>query len=147
MADETIPWEFMPQPPYGTAPGPLVDDATVLADFALRAEAGHSSLLHVEGPTLVADGDMAAGLWIGPGVVLVRIDLPDDLAEVKTSLEESLAAAGLERLDEDSLLAGPVALQELGLRLSNWDLWGTDIDVAFEALRRGAVGDQELPAW
>jgi hypothetical protein len=139
----------MPQPPYGAAPGPLVDDATVLAAFAGgdEGEAGHSRLLHVEGPALMADGDLAAGLRIGPQVVLVRIDLPEDLAGVGSALGGALAAEGLECLDQDSLLAGPVALQVLGLRLSSWDLWGTDLDGAFDALRRGAVGDQELPTW
>jgi hypothetical protein len=122
-----------------------VDDDEVVAAYAGNGPASHSARLHVEGPTLMVNGDVAAGLRLGPDVVLVRVDLPDEASDVRTALEQALAAESLECLDEGSLLALPVALQILGLRLSTWDLWGTDVDVAFTALRHWAIGDQELP--
>ena len=147
VGDEITPF-VLPQPPYGAAPGPLVEDEAVLEAYARNGgEVGHSSLLHVEGASLVADGDVAAGLWIAENVLLVRVDLPEDLLHVRASLARALEAAGLQCLDEESLLAGPVALQVLGFRLSTWDLWGNDIEVAFEALRRAAVGDQAVRLW
>ncbi len=136
----------LPLPPYGSASGLFVDDATVVAAYARNEPECHSVRLHVEGPTLVVDSDVAAGLRLGPDVVLVRVDLPDELVDVRPALEQALAAESLRCVDEQSLLALPVALQVLGLRLSSWDLWGTDVDVAFAALRRGAVGDQDLPS-
>lgn len=147
VGEDVTPF-VLPQPPYGAAPGPLVDDDAVLAAYANNGgEVGHSSLLHVEGASLLADGDVAVGLWIAENVVLVRVDLPEDLLHVGAALAHALEAAGLQRLDEQSLLAGPVALQVLGFRLSTWDLWGADLEIAFEALRRAAVGEQAIRLW
>jgi hypothetical protein len=47
-------------------------------------------------------------------------------------------------LDSETLLGVPVGIQLAGLRLSSWDLWGTDLDEAFAALRRAATGDSFL---
>lgn len=144
MADgSTSP--VMPLPPYGTAPGLLTDDDSVLSVFAGGESGAHSERLHLEGPALMVDGDQAAGLRLGPDVVLVRLDLPEDVDDVRRPLEAALAAEGLVRLDDVTTLALPVALQVLGLRLSSWDLWGRDLDDAFSALRFAAIGDQELP--
>lgn len=136
----------MPLPPYGVAPGPLIDDESVLMAFARDLPEGHSEQLHVEGPALFVDGDIPAGLRLGPDVVLVRVDLPLEFDFVSQSLGSALASDGMACLDESSKLALPVALQVLGLRLSTWDLWGKDVDGAFAVLRDAAVGDQELPA-
>jgi hypothetical protein len=136
----------LPLPPYGSASGPLVDDGAVVARYACNGPVCHSPRLHVEGPTLLVDGDVAAGLRLGPEVVLVRVDLPDEVVDVRPALERALTAESLVCVDEASLLALPVALQMLGLRLSTWDLWGTDVDVAFAALRQHAIGDQGLPS-
>ena len=54
--------------------------------------------------------------------------------------EHAVREAGMVLLDERTLLATPVALQRLGLRISEWDLWGDDIDEAFARLREIAVG-------
>jgi hypothetical protein len=143
--DRTETWVH-PLPPFGTASGPLVDDGEVVTSYVGEGPPCHSARLHIEGPTLVVDGDVAAGLRLGPDVVMVRVDLPDEASDVRSRLEQALAAESLECLDESSTLALPVALQILGLRLSAWDLWGTDVDVAFAALRRCAIGDQEFPA-
>lgn len=136
-----------PLPPYGEPPGPRVDDAEVLLGFARGRAVGHSEVFHVEGNALVAGGDVAAGLRVAAGAVLVRVDLPEDLVGHKASVEMALAAEGLTLLDEETLLAAPAAVQVLGLRGSTWDLWGTDLDEAFAALRAVAVGEQVLPPW
>ena len=129
-------------PPFGEPPGPRTDDGAVLAAFVEGGPAGHSGRFHVEEAALVAGGDVAVALRLGHGAVLVRLDLPDARAGVQPEVERALAAAGMERLDRDTLLGVPVALQLLGLRLSSWDLWGHDIDAAFAALRAIAVGDR-----
>ncbi len=132
-------------PPFIEPTGPAVDDATVLAGYARDEPAGHSPRFHVERPTLIVGRTFAAALRVGPRTLLVRDDLPDDLAPAKAEVEEALVAAGMTRFDEQTLLATPVALQLLGLRLSSWDLWGVDIDEAFADLRAACVADPPLP--
>ncbi len=143
--DPSSPWAI-PLPPYGVPLGPATDDGTVLSGFARHDPVpGHSKHLHVEGEALLVDGDVPIALRLRPGVVLARTDLPEDLEAFAPRVAEVLAGAGMELLDEATLLAAPVAMQVLGLRLSSWDLWGEDIDVAFAALRAAAVGEQALP--
>lgn len=132
-------------PPYGEPAGPVVDDAAVLSAFARGEGTGHSEQFHTEGAVLVARRDVAAAMRIGPGSVLVRRDLPESLAHVRAAVEEALAAEGMSALDQETLLAAPVAVQILGLRLSSWDLWGRDLDGAFTALRAAAVGEPIEP--
>ncbi len=131
--------------PFAQPTGPAVDDGAVLTSFARDQAAGHSTRFHVERPTLLVGRNVAAAVRIGPRTVLVRADLPDPLAGAKAEVEEALAGEGLTCFDEDTLLATPVALQLFGLRLSSWDLWGDDIDVAFAVLRSGCVADQAGP--
>ncbi len=126
-------------PPFIEPTGPSVDDAAVLAAFVHGVPAGYSPRFHVERPALLIERTFAAALRIGGDVVLVRADLPDDLRYCKGLVEEALVAEGLVCLDEDTLLGLPAALHLLGLRLSSWDLWGSDIDIAFAALRQAAV--------
>ncbi|MDQ3304499.1 MAG: hypothetical protein M3535_00695 [Actinomycetota bacterium] len=132
-------------PPFVEPTGPAVDDGEVLRSFARDRTAGHSPRFHVERPTLLVGRNVAAAVRIGPRTVLVRADLPDVVAGAKAEVEEALAAEGLACFDEDTLLATPVALQLLGLRVSSWDLWGDDIDAAFAVLRAGCIADQSGP--
>ncbi len=132
-------------PPFVEPAGPAVADATVVRCFARHEAGGHSPRFHVESPTLLVGRNVAAAARIGPRTVLVRADLPERLADVKGEVEDALAAEGLVCFDEDTLLATPIALQLLGLRLSSWDLWGDDIDQAFAALRAGCVAEQSGP--
>ncbi|MGH9122938.1 MAG: hypothetical protein ACRDYC_13510, partial [Acidimicrobiales bacterium] len=133
-------------PPYGVPPGEPVDDARVLESYALEGPPCFGRRLHIEGPTLIVDADVAAGLRVAPDVVLVRVDLPEETLDMRVPLEWALADhAGYELLDEENVLAVVVALQVLGIRLSSWNVWGKDLESAFDALRRGAVGEQELP--
>lgn len=89
----------------------------------------------------MAQADVACAIRMGPDGVLLRLDLPEDLQNVKGIVETAMTAAGMTKLDEETKLGPAVAIQLLGLRLSTWDLWGTDIDQAFSDLRTSAAGD------
>jgi len=131
-------------PPFGEPSGTPADDGTVLEDFLAgdRPRADHySELFHVEGKVLMVQADMACAIRIGPTGVLVRLDLPDELAGVKPALERAMVGRGMAGLDNETKLGPAVAIQLLGLRLSTWDLWGGDIDAAFAELRTAAAGD------
>lgn len=131
-------------PPFGEPAGDRVDDATVLAAF-VRDEPSqvHSAQFHIEGAVLVAGGDVAAAIRIGPRSFLLRADLPEDLQGAKRAVEQALQAEGITFLDGETLLAAPVAIQVLGIRMSTWDLWGADIDESFARLRASAAGEWE----
>lgn len=131
-------------PPFGEPAGPSYDDdEALLRAFIGRESAGHSGRYHIEGAALMTGGDAAAALWIGPDTVLVRADLPRSLADRRGPLEGALRAEGFELLDADTLFAAPIAIQVLGLRVSSWDLWGRDLDRAFEELRTAAAGGED----
>ncbi len=117
-------------------------DVDVVLAFVQGQPAGHSERFHLEGPgVLVAGFDLAMGMRIGEDTVLVRLDVPSDAEDHKAMIEEVLAGHGMTLLDEQTVLALPVAVQWLALRASTWDLWGRDIDESFAALRTAAVGD------
>ncbi|MGI8937567.1 MAG: hypothetical protein ACR2JF_05000 [Iamia sp.] len=120
-------------------------DAQVLASFARDEVAGHSRRLHVEADVLLVDVLEVLALRLTPRTVLVRRDLSEEARAFWPELERALAASGSVCLDECSLLGVPVALQVVGLRLSEWDLWGDDIDDAFAVLRSIATGDASGP--
>lgn len=131
-------------PPYGEPGGTPGDDTSVLDDFLDRAGPKadhHSPMFHVEGNVLMAQADVACAIRIGPDGVLLRLDLPEDLESVKRTVEVAMSGAGMVKLDEETKLGPAVAIQLLGLRLSTWDLWGTDIDRTFGELRTAAAGD------
>jgi len=129
-------------PPYGEPVGDRADDARVLQVFINDEPAlAHSPLLHLEGATLVADGDVSVALRLAPRTFLFRRDLPPDVDAATRLLAEALLAAGITCLDEDSPLAAAVAIQVLGLRTASWDLWGSDIDESFAELRGAAAGE------
>jgi len=129
-------------PPYGEPVGDRVDDARVLEVFiGDEPVLVHSSLLHLEGATLVAGGDVATAMRIAPRTFLLRIDIPPDLEPATRAVQQALTAAGMKCVDSESLLAAPVAIQVLGLRTSTWDLWGSDIDDSFAELRAAAAGE------
>lgn len=134
-----------PVPPFTEPTGPAVDDASVLSAFVRDEAAGHSPSFHVERPMLLVDRMVAAALRIGPRTILVRADLPPDLGWAKERVEEALTAEGMACFDEETLLATPVVVQLIGIRASSWDLWGSDIDDAFAALRSAATAEQPGP--
>ena len=119
-----------------------MDDGDVLTAF-LRDEPSliYSEHFHVEGSVLVGGGDMATVLRVAPRTFLLRVDLPEDLRAVRPVVEAAMEAEGLSLLDQETLLAAPVAIQKVGLRFSTWDLWGAQIDEAFADLRHAAAGE------
>jgi hypothetical protein len=129
-----------PLPPYVEPRGPAGDDQSVVRAFIRSEPAPFSDRFHVEGPVLIAGRDVPAALRLGPGSALVRADLPEDLLPAKALVEQVLSEEGMELLDAETLFAAPVAVQMAGLRMSSWDLWGSDIDQAFAALRQAAQG-------
>lgn len=127
------------------AGGPQETDEAVLAGFLAGQSAGTSKSFGIEDSVLNVDGDVAAAIRLNADTVLTRRDLPDDVLWAAGSLAEALPLAGYTLLDEESILAVPVALQVVGIRLSSWDLWGRDLDQAFAALRTAAVGEDWNP--
>lgn len=134
-------------PPYADPTGPLNDDKAVVHAFLQRVYVGHSSRFHVEDDALVVDRDVTAALRIGPATILVRIDPPDEQLDAKAIVEAVLTAEGYRCFDEDTLLAAPIAIQVLGLRISSWDLWGREIEEAFNTLRAAAAGEELNTIW
>jgi len=129
------------RPPFSQPTGPRVPDAAVVDAFARGEATGHSPRLHAEADVLLVDRADAVALRLVPRALLVRVDGTEAAATIVPVVEQALTDAGLERLDERTLLGVPVALQLVGVRLSEWDLWGDDIDVAFAALRAIAAGE------
>jgi hypothetical protein len=130
-----------PLPPYVEPRGPRDSDEEVVRAFLRHQGPGpHSDRLHVEDTVLRVDSDMPLALWLGPRTVLVLFDAPDDVVDVRTTVEAVLAAEGLRLLDRQTPLGIAVGIQLVGARMATWDLWGADIDEAFAALRAGAVG-------
>jgi hypothetical protein len=137
-----------PRPPYFDPPGPRADDDAVVRAFLRGDIPPHSERLHVEGPVLLGDRDVALALKLAPTggeaaqarAVLLRLDLPEELLPLRQAVESVLAAAGMSLLDHDNPLAIAVGVQLVAARMSSWDLWGADIDDAFADLRAAAVG-------
>lgn len=133
-----------PLPPLYQPRGPRDSDEEVVRAFLRhRGPSPHSERLHVEDTVLRVDGDMPLALWIGPRSVLVLFDIPQQLAGIRAVVEQALTGEGLTKLDEQSPLAIAVGVQLVGARTVTWDLWGADIDEAFAALRRAAVGGDD----
>jgi len=133
-----------PLPPLYQPRGPRDSDEEVVRAFLRQAgPTPHSERLHVEDRVLRADGDMPLALWIGPRSVLVLFDAPDDLVDIRDTVERALTQDGLTKLDEQSPLGIAVGIQAVGARAATWDLWGADIDDAFAHLRTAAVGGDD----
>lgn len=130
-------------PPFAQPTGPRMADAPVVDAFARGEPVGHSKRLHTEADVLLVDRAEVVALRLARGVLLVRVDGTPQAATIMPAVERTLRAAGLIRLDERTLLGVPVALQLVGLRLSEWDLWGDDLDAAFAALRAAAAGEPD----
>ncbi len=90
----------------------------------------------------MANRDVPVALRIGPRSMLIQAELPGDLTEAKSVVEEIFTAEGLSLLDEKTLYGVAVGVQMVGIRYSSWDLWGADIDQAFADLRIAAAGGE-----
>ena len=129
-------------PLYSEGPAePPEEDGAVLAAYAAGRPSGRSASFSREGPILMVDGDVPAALRLDPRTVLVRGDLPDDVAWARPLVAAAVEEAGYQLCDENTLFAMPVAIQVLALTYSEWDLWGLDLDAAFAALRVAALGE------
>ncbi len=137
MSDWPLPPLYEPRGPRDT------DEEVVRAFLRHDGPTPHSERLHVEDRVLRADGDMPLALWVGPRTVLLLFDIPDDLADLRARVEETLAGEGLTMLDAQSPLGIAVGVQLVGARAATWDLWGDDIDAAFAELRKAAVGGDD----
>jgi hypothetical protein len=122
-------------------PEPPEEDHVVLTAFAAGLPSGRSTSYAMEGPVLMVDGDVPAALRLDPRTILLRQDLPDDVAWARAPVAAAVEEAGYLLCDEDTLFATPVAVQVLALTHSEWDLWGVDLDEAFAALRVAALGE------
>jgi len=127
------------------AAGPAKEDEAVLAAFAAGLPSERSASFSIEGPVLMVDGDVPAALRLDPRSVLLRQDLPEDVMWAKDKVAGAVEGAGYLLCDENTLFATPVAIQALALTYSEWDLWGQDLDEAFEALRVAALGEAWNP--
>lgn len=126
-------------PAYGAPEGPLCTRGELLERFIRGEGTGRGGRLRVEGSMLITESGAVAALLVGPHAVLVRGTgaLEDPAAEVSGEL----TAAGLALVEADPLLADVVAMMACGLLGTRWDLWGRDVVIAREGLRRAAAGD------
>lgn len=129
-----------PLPPYLQPHGPHADDASVVRAWVRGDIAPYSDRLHVEGPVLLVERDITAALRLELRSVLVRMDLPESCAGILPSITEVLTTEGLVLLESDNQLAMSVAMQLVALRISSWDLWGLDREMATAALNEAAMG-------
>lgn len=129
-------------PPFGEPAGAECSVDELVRGFARGGHDGVARPFHVEGPVLLVDDDQPIGLRLQGGAVLVRTDTDDEYGDQRAVVEQALEADGLSLLAPDTDLAAVVAIQIVGLRASNWDLWGEDQDAAFAALRAAAAGDE-----
>lgn len=132
-------------PPFVDPVGTPGTDSQALESFVLGTDPYWSSLFHTEGPALVGGRAVTMALRVGKRSVLVRTDPSEDLEPARHDVEQALARAGYQCCDEETLWGTPVALQVLGLRMSTWDLWGEDLEVAFAELRSAAEGEEDAP--
>ena len=131
-------------PPFGIPLGDEADDARVLEVFVEDQPVFvHSPTFHLEGTALVAGGDIAVAMRLAPRTFLVRLDVPPGIEAARDAVQRRLGASGMSLVDNETLLAAPIAIQVLGLRTSSWDLWGADIDESFAELRAAAAGEWE----
>ena len=129
-------------PPYAEPSRPLLDDDALIRGYVRGDRTGHSEQFHIEGDTLMVARGLPLALRLDRDSLLLRIDLPERLLPARSLLQEVMGEEGMSLLDADTMLAAAVAIQVLGLRLSTWDLWGSDIERAFAALRAAAAGDE-----
>jgi len=129
-----------PLPPYLEPHGRHGDDESVVRAWVREEIAPFSDRLHVEGPVLMVERDVAAGLRLDLRSVLVRMDLPEASLDILPTITDVLTSEGLSLVDPDNQLAISVAMQMVALRISTWDLWGIDPELARTALDEAAMG-------
>ncbi len=129
-----------PLPPFLQPHGPHGDDASVVRAWLRGGIAPYSDRLHVEGPVLLVERDVAVALRLEMRSILVRMDVPDPSVDIIASVTSVLVEEGLTLVEADNQLAMAVAMQMVALRLSTWDLWGIEAQMALDALNEAAMG-------
>lgn len=125
--------------PFGFPTGPLLPTPELLSAYLEGARTGSSPEAHIEEPVLLAsDHLVAVRLDVA---VLVRSEAPTVAQPVKAALCRALEASGLLLVEQESVLAGAVAVELAVPRGFEWDLWARDAEQAREALVRRAQCD------
>lgn len=132
-------------PPYAEPSGPELPPGELLDGFLEGARTGFSADLHIEGDSLLAQRSFTLGARVGPHSLLVRVDIPSNVVELKHWLEEHLRSRGLAALEPDALLGDVAAIQITGIRGGVWDLWGTDPDLSRQNLEAAVLGSDISP--
>lgn len=124
-------------PPFGVPVGPTLSTPHLVSAYVAGAQSGSSPDAHIEEPVLMAhDHPVAVRLDVA---VLVRGEVPPVARSVQQELHRALRTAGIDLVEEESVLAGAVAMT-LGVpRGFEWDLWASDPARAREALIQWAL--------
>jgi hypothetical protein len=131
-----------PLPPSIEPHGRLDTDDAVARAFVRNEVPPYSERLHVEPNVLLVNRDVPAALRIGPRTFLTRLDLPDDLDWARSLVEDVARSEGFRLVDHENALAISIAMQMVALRLSTWDVWGSDPEEAFADVNTAAVGGE-----
>lgn len=133
--------------PYGvpnaaeSSPDPSTIPAPELLAAFVRGEQGRAATgWRIEGPVLVG-GATSLAIRLSSDAVLVRAELPDELAEQTAQVAEALTEAGLHHIEERTVLGHVIGIEVAGIRGSEWDLWATEAAVGHTALKERALGD------
>lgn len=132
------------QPPYGSPTGPELSFQEVVSAFLEGRRHGFCPELHIEDDMLLAERMVPCGVRIGTSSLLLRVDVPPSAGPILRAVAEHLRESGLEVVDPDADLGDVAAIQVTGVRGGCWDLWGDIADAAREALRRAALGGEEI---
>lgn len=124
-------------PPFGVPAGPSLTTPHLVSAYVAGAQSGSSPDAHIEEPVLMAsDHPVAVRLDVA---VLVRGEVPPVARRVQQELYWALDIAGIELVEEESVLADAVAMT-LGVpRGFEWDLWARDAGQARETLIQRAL--------
>lgn len=125
--------------PFGAPRGPRVTTPELLARWVDGSTAGVSPDAHLEGALLLA-GDHPLAIRM-EGAVLVRDQVPGDVAALRGTLERFLESEGLQLVEEDAPLGALVGIEVSGLRGDAWSLWARDPDEGRAALVQRAAAD------
>lgn len=128
-------------PPFAEPTGPKVSLRDLIGSFLDGTATGFSDEAHIETNQLLLERMVSAAVRLSQDSVLLRRDLPPDLAGCANALESHLRSNGLDLVDPDTRLGDIAAIQTIGIRGGSWDLWGRDASTARRDLERVVMGD------
>lgn len=118
---------------------PETSPQELLTAFVSGEPAGSRGAWRIEGPLLMGR-EIPLAIRVADAV-LVRAELPEDFTDLLGVLEQALGDAGLNRIEERTVLGHVIGIEVAGLRGSEWDLWATDAETGHEALKQRALGE------